>query len=105
MIETIRPTMSMVRDLLPGMKESWIFNDCAIGETKSGKFVALIVVKVNGGELYYGFQRNLHLWYSSYKVNRDMLDSASEAFTDHPDVFKESISWTYVKEGNRYVYP
>ena len=30
MIETVRPTMSMVRDLLPGMKESWIFNDCAI---------------------------------------------------------------------------
>ena len=30
MIEIIRPTMSMIRDLLPGMKESWIFNDCAI---------------------------------------------------------------------------
>ena len=105
MIETIRPTMSMVKDLLPGMRESWIFNDCAIGETKIGKFIALIVVRVDGGELYYGFQKNLHLWYSSYKAICDMLDSASEAFTDHPDVFDEDISWTYVKEGNRYVYP
>ena len=105
MIETIRPTMSMVRNLLPGMKESWIFNDCAIGENKSGNFIALIVVKVNGEELYYGFQRNLHRWYSSYKATCDMLDSASETFTNCPDVFDESISWNYVKEGNRYVYP
>ena len=105
MIETIRPTMSMVRDLLPGMKESWIFNDCAIGENKSGNFIALIVVRVDDGELYYGFQRNLHRRYSSYKAIHGMLDDASEAFTNHPDVFDEDISWTYVKEGNRYVYP
>ena len=104
MIETIRPTMSMVRDLLPGMKESWIFNDCAIGETKSGDFIALIVMRFDDGEVYYGFLRDLHQWYSTYQT-REMLDDASEAFTDHPDAFREEISWTYVKEGNRYVYP
>ena len=104
MIETIRPTMSMVRDLLPGMKESWIFNDCAIGETKIGDFIALIVVRVDGGELYYGFLWDLHQWYGTYQT-RDMLDDASEAFTNCPDAFREEISWTHVKEGNRYVYP
>ena len=49
MIQTIRPTMSMVRDLLPWMKESWIFNDCAIGETKYGEFVGLVVVRFDEG--------------------------------------------------------
>ena len=31
MIEIIRPTMTMVRDLMLRMKESWIINDCANG--------------------------------------------------------------------------
>ena len=102
MIETIRPTMSMVRDLLPGMRESWIFNDCAIGETENDEFIALIVVKVDGSDIYYGFQRYLSNKFSRYTTRR-MLDESSEQFLNCPDAFLDAISWMYVKEGNRYV--
>ena len=50
MIETIRPPMSMVKDLLPGMKESWIFNDCAVGETKN-KDIKLGISHIRSGWL------------------------------------------------------
>lgn len=101
MIETIRPTMSMVRDLLPGMKESWIFNDCAIGETENDKFIALIVVKVNGSDIYYGFLRDLSNKYSRYTTRR-MLDEASEKFLFCPDAFLDAIVWPNIREGHRY---
>ena len=47
MIQTIRPTMSMVTDLLPRVKETWIFNDCAIAETKNGRFDGLVVIRLD----------------------------------------------------------
>ena len=101
MIETIRPTMSMVMDLLPGMQESWIFNDCAIGESEDDEFIALIVVKVDGSDIYYGFLRDLSNKYSRY-TTRLILDEASEKFLFCPDAFLDAISWTSVKEGHRY---
>ena len=102
MIETIRPTMSMVRDLLPGMKESWIFNDCAIGETKSGEFIALIMVRgTEMDEYFYGFIPNLAPKVGSYST-RDALDIAAENFSSCPDVFFKAITWPNIKEGHRY---
>ena len=102
MIETIRPTMSMVRDLLPGMKESWIFNDCAIGETKSGDFVALIVGKgTEVDEYFYGFIPKLRPKYG-YFTTREELDTESEDFGNCPDAFNREISWANIREGHRY---
>ena len=102
MIETIRPTMSMVRDLLPGMKESWIFNDCAIGETKGGVFNALVMVRIDEGDIFYGFIPNLKLRYGR-QYTRDTLNNSAELFADCPtDLFTRPVSWSYVKEGHRY---
>ena len=102
MIETIRPTMSMVKDLLPGMKESWIFNDCAIGETKSGEFVALIMVRgTEMDEYFYGFIPNLAPKVGRYST-RDALDLAAENFRHCPNVFNREISWANIREGHRY---
>ena len=102
MIETIRPTMSMVRDLLPGMKESWIFNDCAIGETRYGEFVGLAVVRIDDGEIFYGFTANLlHRYGRQY--TRETLTNYAEAFAECPaELFNRSISWSNIKEGHRY---
>ena len=102
MIETIRPRMSIVKDLLPGMKESWIFNDCAIGETKSGEFIALITRWLpETGEYFYGFIPNLSPKVGRYST-RDALDIAAENFRHCPDVFNREISWANIKEGHRY---
>ena len=102
MNETIRPTMSMVRDLLPGMKESWIFNDCAIGETKGGVFNALVMVRIEDGDIFYGFIPNLKLRYGR-QYTRDTLNNFAESFSEYPvDLFTRPVSWFYVKEGHRY---
>ena len=102
MIETIRPTMSMVRDLLPGMKESWIFNDCAIGETKGGVFNALVMVRIDEGDVFYGFIPHLNNQIGLMNT-RDQLDWAAETFGPCPSrLFDRPISWDNVKEGHRY---
>ena len=102
MIEIIRPTMTMVRDLLPGMKESWIFNDCAIGETKSGDFVGLIRGKgTEVDEYFYGFIPKIRPKISRY-TSIDALDIAAENFRYCPDVFDKKVTWANIKEGHRY---
>ena len=101
MIETIRPTMSMVRDLLPGMKESWIFNDCAVGGTRYGEFVGLVVVRIDEGDVFYGFIPNLRDKYGLMNT-REKLDIYAESFSSCPDVFFKEISWANIKEGHRY---
>ena len=101
MIHTIRPTMSMARDLLPGMKESWIFNDCAIGETKHGDFVGLVVIIDEYNDHYYGFIPKIRPKFSR-RATIDSLDIASEFFDYCPDVFDKKISWDNIKEGHRY---
>lgn len=102
MIETIRPTMSMVRDLLPGMKESWIFNDCAIGETKHGDFVGLVVIRIDEtNDHYYGFIPNIRPIISR-RATIDSLDIAAEIFDQCPDVFDKKVAWDIIKEGHRY---
>ena len=100
MIETIRPTMSMVNDLLPGMKESWIFNDCAIGETKYGDFIGLVVVRIDEGDIFYGFINLKGRYGRNY--TRETLDRYAESFGSCPDVFFKEISWANIKEGHRY---
>lgn len=101
MIVTIRPTMSLVRDLLPGMKESWIFNDCAIGETRYGEFIGLVVVRLDGGDVFYGFIPKIHPE-NSGRTTIDTLDIVAENFRDCPDIFDKEITWANVKEGHRY---
>lgn len=101
MIQTIRPTMSMVRDLLPGMKESWIFNDCAIGETRYGEFVGLVVVRIDDGDVFYGFIPEIHPE-NSRRTTIDTLDIVAENFRHCPDIFDKEITWANVKEGHRY---
>jgi len=102
MIETIRPTMSMVKDLLPGMRESWIFNDCAVGETKNGVFNALVMVRIDEGDVFYGFIPNLRDKYGLMNT-REKLDIYAESFGScPPDVFFKEISWANIKEGHRY---
>ena len=101
MIEVIRPTMSMVKDLLPGMRESWIFNDCAVGETKNGVFNALVMVRIDEGDIFYGFIPNLRDKYGLMNT-RETLDEYAESFGSCPDAFNREISWANVKEGHRY---
>ena len=101
MIETIRPTMSMVRDMLPGMKESWIFNDCAIGERKNGQFVGLVVVRIEDGDIFYGFI-NLKDRYNRNYI-RETLDAYAENFGNYPyDLFWAKVTWETIAEGHRY---
>ena len=101
-IETIRPRMSMVKDILPGMKETWIFMDCAIGETESGEFIALIMRWIpEMNEYYYGFIPNLRPKYG-YHTTREELDTESENFRNCPDAFNREISWANIREGHRY---
>ena len=101
MIETIRPTMSRVKDLLPGRRESWIFNDCAVGETKNGVFNALVMVRIDEGDIFYGFIPNLRDKYGLMNT-RETLDRYAESFSSCPDVFFKEISWANIKEGHRY---
>ena len=102
MIETVRPTMSMVGDLLPGMKESWIFNDCAIGETKNGDFVGLVVIRIDEtNDHYHGFIPKIRPKLSRY-TSIDALNIAAENFRYCPDVFDKKVTWANIKEGHRY---
>ena len=100
MIAIIRPTMTMVRDLLPWMKESWIFNDCAIGETKYGEFVGLVVVRIDEGDVFYGFTEILPN--ASRRTTIDTLDITAENFRECPDIFDKKVTWDNIKEGHRY---
>ena len=103
---TIRPTMSMVNDLLPGMLETWILDDCAIGETKSHRFVALVIVRVEEyNECYYGFIPNLHT-HGSLIYTREKLDYACENYLPlQSETFDTIVDWAHIKAGtgNRYM--
>ena len=106
-METIRPTMTIVKDVMGGRtSEVWIFNDCAIVETKDGTFCALIVRRFTGrpykGETYYGFIPMLSLKYTK-RATRDILEDACGMFADCPMVFYTEPTWENVKEGHRYV--
>ena len=105
-VQTIRPTMSMVNDLLPGMLETWILNDCAIGETKSRGFVALVVVRVEEyNECYYGFIPNLRT-HGSLIATREKLDYACENYLPlQSETFDTIVDWAHIKPGtgNRYM--
>ena len=104
-VTTIRPTMTMVADVLcrTSTYESWILNDCTIVETKDGKFFALIFINLDEfNAMYYGFIDNLHPCISRPDA-REKLDRACENYMSLPtDVFKEKVDWTHVEEGHRY---
>ena len=105
-VQTIRPTMSMVSDLLPHATETWILNDCAIGETKNHSFVGLVVVRLEEyNECYYGFIPNLRT-YGSLNYTREKLDYACENFLPlQPKTFDTIVDWAHIKAGtgNRYM--
>ena len=103
-ITTIRPTMTMVTDLLPRVKETWIFNDCAIAETKNGRFVGLVVIRLDEyNEHYFGVIPDLHTYGGIYDT-REKLDHACENYEALPaDVFMERVDWDHVEEGHRYM--
>ena len=104
-ITTIRPTMTMVSDVLCRVHayESWIFNDCAIVETKDGRFFALIFVNLEEfNEIYYGFIHSLRPCISRPDA-REKLDRACENYESLPaDAFREKVDWAHVDEGHRY---
>ena len=105
-IRIIRPTMTMVADVLCRVYEyeSWIFNDCAIVQNRDRTFTALLMVQIDDGYLYYGFIPKLHPYAGLYST-REKLDTACENFEDLPkNAFIEAVDWAHVKEGNRY-YP
>ena len=106
-VTTIRPTMTMVSDVLCRVHayESWILNDCAIVETKDGRFLALIFVNLDEfNVMYYGFIHDLHPCITCRDA-REKLDRACENYEALPkDVFEETVDWSHVEEGNRY-YP
>lgn len=105
-VTTIRPTMTMVSDVLCCVYEyeSWILNDCAIVETKDGRFFALIFVDLEEfNVIYYGFIHNLHLRITRSDT-RKKLDRACENYEALPaDVFMEKVDWAHVEEGHRYM--
>ena len=104
-VTTIRPTMTMVSDVLYRVYayESWIFNDCAIAETKDGRFFGLIFVNLDEfNVMYYGFINNLHPCITRSDA-RKKLDKACENYESLPtDVFMEKVDWAHVDEGHRY---
>ena len=103
-ITTIRPTMTMVTDLLPRVKETWIFNDCAIAETKNGRFDGLVVIRLDEyNEHYFGIIPDLHTYGGIYDT-REKLDHACENYEALPaDVFMEKVDWAHIEEGHRYL--
>ena len=103
-ITTIRPTMSMVSDLLPHAIETWILDDCAIGETKNHSFVALVVIRLDEyNEHYFGIIPDLRTCGGIYDT-REKLDHACENYEALPaDVFMERVDWAHVEEGHRYM--
>lgn len=101
----IRPTMSMVSDILCRVheKETWILNDCAIIRTKDGRFAALIVKRMDDGDIYYGIIPGLHPKITRFDA-KEKLDRACENFEALPkDTFVESVTWSRVEMGNRYM--
>ena len=104
-ITTIRPTMTMVSDVLCRVHayESWILNDCAIVETKDGGFFALIFVNLDEfNTMYYGSIDNLHPCITRPDA-REKLDRACENYESLPDnVFREKVDWAHAHEGHRY---
>ena len=105
-VTTIRPTMTMVADVLCRVHayESWILNDCAIAQTKDGRFLALIFVDLDEfNVMYYGFIDNLHPCISRPDA-REKLDRACENYESLPaDVFMEKVDWAHIEEGHRYL--
>ena len=103
---TIRPTMTMVSDLLPHAVETWILDDCAIAETKNHSFVALVVVRLEEyDEHYYGFIPNLRT-HGSLIATREKLDYACENFLPlQSETFDPIVDWAHIKAGtgNRYI--
>ena len=107
-METIRPTMTMVKDVFGGMTfETWIFSDCAIGKMKTGTYCALIVRRFTTGpykgETYYGITRNMLPL--NLRTCDGNLEMSAERFEKCPNIFTTPIDWENVTEGNRYVYP
>ena len=104
--KVIRPTMIMADNVLCRVYEyeSWILNDCAIVETKDGRFFALIFVDLEEfNVIYYGFIHNLHPR-TSRSDARKKLDRACENCEPLPaDVFMEKVDWAHVEEGHRYI--
>ena len=103
-VKIIRPTMTMADNILCRVYEyeSWILNDCAIMETKDGRFFALIFVNLEEfNVIYYGFIHNLHP--HNIRDARKKLDRACENYEPLPtDVFMEKVDWAHVDEGHRY---
>lgn len=104
-VTTIRPSMTAVSDVLCRIHayESWILNDCAIVETKDGRFFGLVFINLDEfNAMYYGFIDNLHPCISRPDA-RIKLDRACDNYESLPDnVFKEKVDWTHVDEGHRY---
>ena len=100
------PTMTMADNLLYRVYEyeSWILDDCAIVETKDGRFFALIFVDLEEFHvMYYGFIHNRHPRISRSDA-RKKLDRACENHEALPDdVFMEKVDWAHVDEGHRYI--
>ena len=105
-VTAIRPTMTMAVNVLCRVYEyeSCILNDCAIMETKDGRFFALIFVDLEEFHvIYYGFIHNLHPRISRSDA-RKKLDRACENHEALPDdVFMEKVDWAHVEEGHRYI--
>lgn len=105
-IKVIRPTMTIADNILCRVYgyESWILNDCAIVETNDGRFFALIFVDLEEfNVIFYGFIRNLHPRTSRSDARRK-LDRACENYEALPkDVFEETVDWSHVEEGHRYI--
>ena len=105
-VTPIRPTMTMADNVLYRVYEyeSWVLNDCAIVETKDGRFFALIFVDLEEFHvIYYGFIHNLQPRISRSDA-RKKLDRACENHDALPDaVSMEKVDWAHVDEGHRYI--
>ena len=105
-VTTIRPTMTMVSNVLCRFynKETWVLNDCAIVEMKDGRFIGLVFVNLDEfNAIYYGFIDNLHPCITRFDA-RGKLDRACENYEALPaDVFMEKVDWAHVEEGHRYI--
>ena len=105
-VTTIRPTMTMVADVLCRVHayESWILNDCAIAETKNGRFDGLVVIRLDEyNEHYFGIIPDLRTCGGIFDT-REKLDHACENYEALPaDVFMERVDWDHVEEGHRYM--
>ena len=103
----IRPTMTMVENIFGKYlheNETWIFNDCAIAETKNGRFDGLVVIRLDEyNEHYFGIIPDLRTCGGIFDT-REKLDHACENYEALPaDVFMERVDWAHVEEGHRYM--